>query len=113
VPTNNSTLVAARVVHASSSIVGALHSTGEGGPVNRSMNTVAGTTVVEVVGGTVDDVDVVVEGAIVVVDATDEVLVELVVSVTGGSPSLSLSPHAAASNTSTRRTTRKERIVRG
>jgi hypothetical protein len=74
------------------------------------MKTVAGTTV-EVVGGTVDDV--VVEGEIVVVDATDEVLVELVASVTGGSPSLSSSPHAAASNMSTRRTTRKERIIRG
>jgi hypothetical protein len=68
----SSTRAAPRVVHFSSTIVGALHSTGDGGPVNVSMCTVDGrgavvVTLEEVRGAVVADVDEVV--------ARDDVLV--------------------------------------
>jgi hypothetical protein len=75
------------------------------------MNTVAGTTVVEVVAG--------IEVAVVVVDATtvvEEVLavVEVLVEVVaGGSLSFLSLPQAVASNASTTRATFRGRIVRG
>jgi hypothetical protein len=82
----SSTRVAPRVVHFSSTIVGALHSTGDVGPVNVSMCTVdeRGPVVVpreEVRGAVladVDEVDVVavVRATVVEVVAPDDVLVD-------------------------------------
>jgi hypothetical protein len=80
-----STRAAPRVVHFSSTIVGALHSTGDGGPVNVSMCTVDGrgavvVTLEEVRGVVVADVDevdlvAVVRATVVEVVAPDDVLV--------------------------------------
>jgi hypothetical protein len=80
----SSTRAAPRVVHFSSTIVGALHSTGDGGPVNVSMCTVDGRAVVvtleEVRSAVVADVDevdfvAVVCATVVEVVAPDDVLV--------------------------------------